>query len=90
MTEAEIEQLVKNALYDVAPDIASEPIDADADFREQFEIDSMDFLNFVIALHKSTGVEISEAEYDEVRSLSRATAFLKQRLAGSPGELPAA
>ena len=80
MTDSEIELAVKQALYDVAPDIAGEPIEPDKEFREQFEIDSMDFLNFIIALNKATGVEISEKDYPSMQSLSGAVAYLKQHL----------
>ena len=81
MTDDEIEQAVKQALYDVAPDIAGEPIEPDQAFREQFEVDSMDFLNFIIALHKATRVEIPEKDYAMLQSLSSAVNYLKPHLA---------
>lgn len=80
MTDGEIEQAVKQALYEVAPDIAGEPIEPDEAFREQFEIDSMDFLNFIIALNQATGVEIPEKDYPSLQSLSGAVDYLKRRL----------
>lgn len=80
MTDAELTHLVATALYAVAPDIEGEPIDPDKSFRAQFEIDSMDFLNFVIGLHKATGAEIPERDYPNLQTLSGAVAFLRQRL----------
>ncbi|KSV83647.1 acyl carrier protein [Sinorhizobium sp. GL28] len=80
MTDAELSDLVARSLYAVAPDIEGEPIDPNKSFRAQFEIDSMDFLNFVIGLHKATGVEILERDYPDLRTLSGAVAFLRQRL----------
>lgn len=80
MTDAELSNLVKSCLYTVAPDIESESIDPEKSFRAQFEIDSMDFLNFVISLHKATGVEILERDYLNLQTLSGAVAFLRQRL----------
>lgn len=80
MTDAELTDLVKKALYAVAPDIEDQPIDPEKSFRGQFEIDSMDFLNFVINLHKATGVDILERDYPNLQTLSGAIAFLHQRL----------
>ncbi|NOV16998.1 acyl carrier protein [Ensifer adhaerens] len=81
MIDTELADLVKSCLYTVAPDIEGEPIDPEKSFRAQFEIDSMDFLNFVIGLHKATGVEILERDYPSLQTLSGAVAFLRQ---GSP------
>lgn len=81
MTEAELTELVKRKLYDVAPEIEGEDIAPDAPFADQFEIDSMDFLNFVIALHKATGVEIPEADHPRLATLDGAVAYLRSHLA---------
>ncbi|WP_025662579.1 acyl carrier protein [Rhizobium sp. IBUN] len=80
MIDAELADLVRRSLYTVAPDIEGEPVDPERTFRAQFEIDSMDFLNFVICLHKMTGVEILERDYPNLQTLSGAVAFLRQRL----------
>lgn len=76
--DAEIEAVVKQALYDVAPDVAGEPIDPDISLRDQFEIDSMDFLNFIIGINKATQVNIPEADYDQLQSISGAVAYIRQ------------
>ena len=47
MSREELAGLVRRALASVAPESESEPIDPEADFRDQLDIDSMDFLNFV-------------------------------------------
>lgn len=80
MTDAELTDLVTRSLYTVAPDIEGEPIDPEKSLRTQFEIDSMDFLNFVISLHQATGVEILEKDYPNLQTLSGAVAFLRSRL----------
>jgi acyl carrier protein len=38
-------------------------------FRDQLDIDSMDFLNFVIALHKELRIEIPEVDYPKLATL---------------------
>lgn len=70
------EQQVRAALYAIAPDIEGEPIDPDRRYRDQFEFDSMDFLRYVVELHRLTGVDISEADYPLLETLAGATAYI--------------
>jgi acyl carrier protein len=42
----------------------------------------MDFLNFIIALHKSLNIEIPESDYPELETLNGAVAYLLQKLNG--------
>ena len=78
MTE-DLEGIVKDALFSVAPDLEGEKIVPDKTFRDQFEVDSIDFLNFVIRLSKATGIDIPEADYRELESLQGAVAYLRSR-----------
>ena len=77
MTDVELLELVKRTLFAVAPDLEGERIDADQTWREQLEIDSMDFLNFVIGLNKQTGIEIPEADYPKLQTPSQVVAYLR-------------
>ena len=79
MNEAELKELVLRTLFDVAPDLADEDIEPDTPFRDQFEFDSMDYLNFMIGLHEATGAEIPEADYPQLASLNGCVAYLKPR-----------
>ncbi len=81
MTDPDLITLIENALVSVAPDIEGEEIDPAIPFRDQFEIDSMDFLNFIIALHKTTGIDIPEADYPLLSSVDDAKAYLAPKLA---------
>jgi acyl carrier protein len=56
------------------------PLDADAPLRNQVDLDSMDFLRFVVELHKRLGVEIPEADYSRLASLRDITAYAAVRL----------
>ena len=79
MTDAEIAELIKSALFSVAPDLEGEDIQPAAPFRQQFEVDSMDMLNFIIALHKKTGIDIPERDYAKFESLAGAVSYLKSK-----------
>ena len=80
MTPADIEQLVKQKLYEVAPDLEGEPIASDKPFNVQFEFDSMDFLNFVMGLHKATGLELPEKDYPQLTTFSGVVKYLAAKL----------
>jgi acyl carrier protein len=83
MTPAEIEQRVLASFLEVAPDVDASAVKHDVPFRDQFDFDSMDTLNFAIGLHKAFGVDIRETEYRELASLQRTVAFIRQRLSTS-------
>jgi acyl carrier protein len=79
MTEQEVTAIVRQALAKVAPETAKADIPADAPLREECDLDSMDFLNFVIGIHKATGVEIPETDYPKLASIAGAVAYLSER-----------
>ncbi len=79
MNKPELSELVTRALYAVAPDLEGETIDPETPFRDQFEFDSMDFLNFIIELHQASGEEIAEADYPQLASLNDCVSYLKQK-----------
>ncbi len=79
MSDDEIKDLVLGALRRIAPEAGSE-IDPDADLREQIELDSMDMLNLMIALHAATGVDIPEADYPKLATLNGCVAYLRERI----------
>lgn len=81
MTNDELNELVKRTLFDVAPELEGEEIAPDETFADQFEIDSMDFLNFIIGLHKATGVDIPEADYPKLTTFTGVTSYLQNRTA---------
>ena len=77
MNEAEIRRLACNLLADIAPDTDPASLAGGVDIREGLDIDSIDFLNFVIALSKSTGRPIPEADYAKLFTLDGIAAYLK-------------
>jgi len=63
----------------MAPEADVAAADPDADLRESFDPDLMDFLNLIIALHKRLGIDIPEADYARMSSLNAAIAYLTER-----------
>jgi acyl carrier protein len=84
VTPAEIRALVLRSLRGVAPEADPARVAPDVDLREQLEIDSMDFLNFVIGLHQATGVDIPESDYPKLQTLDACVSYLASKLAAQP------
>jgi acyl carrier protein len=80
----EIRQTLCASLRAAAPGSEPTRLEPDADLREELDLDSMDFLNFVTALHKALAVEIPEKDYRRLFSLRAAQEYLIERLAASP------
>jgi len=80
MNEAEIKAAVLRALAQVAPEIDPADIRPDVRLRDQVDIDSMDFLNFVVELHEALKVDISEADYSQIDTLDKAVTYLAARI----------
>jgi acyl carrier protein len=79
VTETEIKQVVRDALSNVAPEADLESIDPAQDLRDQIDIDSVDFLNFVIGLHKALKIEIPDADMPKLATLNGCVSYLLRR-----------
>jgi acyl carrier protein len=60
----------------IAPDADTARVPDDAVLREALDLDSMDFLNFVIALHERLHVDIPEADYPKLATLAGCVDYL--------------
>jgi acyl carrier protein len=81
MNEADIRAILQEELGNIAPEIELQALDPAADLREALDIDSMDFLNFVTALHRRLGVDIPELDYPKLVTLVGAVRYLTTKLA---------
>ena len=80
MDEQTIRETLFAALRTVAPEADAGEIAADRPLRDQVDLDSMDFLNFLIRLHERLGVDVPEADYAKLVTLSDFVAYLHARL----------
>jgi acyl carrier protein len=76
MTPDDVRRVVLEELSNIAPEANLALLDPTADLREALDIDSMDHLNFVTALHKRLGVVIPEVDYPRLTTLDGAVAYL--------------
>lgn len=84
---ADLKQTVVLALVEVAPEADMNLLRGDLPLRDQLDIDSMDFLNFLIGIHERTGIEIPESDYAELMTLDGCVDYLERhgRLRDSHG-----
>jgi acyl carrier protein len=80
VNEADIRTVLQEELGNIAPEMDLQKLDPTADLREALDIDSMDFLNFVVAVHHRLGVDIPELDYPNLVTLDRAVTYLKGKL----------
>lgn len=82
MTRADFRSIFVEELIRVAPDIQAEDVGDDDHIQDDLELDSMDVLNLVAALHERLGIDIPEKDYPEISTAARASAYLAR--AGNP------
>lgn len=80
MTTAEIREEVLDILRDIAPDQDLSSLDDSKSFREQLELDSMDFLDIVMELRKRRRIQIPEDDYMNLASMNSTVAYLEPML----------
>lgn len=85
MNEDQVRTELKAIFRKIAPEIEFDAIDLSRPLREQVEIDSMDFFNVVVQLHKATGVNIPDTVLAELGSLGDLIRYVARR-AASPGK----
>lgn len=80
MTTDELKTAVLTALSDVAPEADPATVRFDLNLRDQVDMDSMDSLNFLIAVHQSLGVDIPEADWARLHSLDDLVGYLAPKV----------
>jgi len=83
MSDIDIQKAVREELNNIAPEVDLAGIDPAADLREALDIDSMDFLNFITAIHHRLGIDIPELDYPKLVTLDGAVKYLATHLKSS-------
>jgi acyl carrier protein len=81
MKTVDIDTVIRVALTGVAPDLEVDELDPEELVRDQADFDSMDTLNFAIALSRALDIDIPEADYPRLASLAECRRYLAARLA---------
>ena len=80
MKPEELKSQVLEILTTIAPELEPGELRGDKPLRSQVDLDSMDWLNFLVALHEQLKVDIPEADYGKLATLDDLLAYLKERL----------
>lgn len=80
MTEAQLKEIVFRELRRIAPEADPATLGPDENIREALDIDSYDFLQLLIAIDEAVGVEIPEADYEDVFTLAGLMRYLTVRV----------
>jgi len=82
MTPEQIREAVLQALLDVAPEADPATVRTDVSLRDQLDIDSMDSLNFLIAVHEQLQVDIPEADWARLQTIDELVDYIGVRAGG--------
>jgi acyl carrier protein len=84
MSDTDIRKAIEEELNNIAPEVDMGSVDPAADLREAIDIDSMDFLTFITAIHHRLGIDIPEIDYPKLVTLDGAVAYITAHL--KPGK----
>lgn len=90
MNETELRATILRLLQDVVPEMDPATVQPDVDIRDQLDIDSMDFLHFLLAVDKELHVDVPEADYGKLNTLDKCAAYLMARMPAAPPAVAAA
>ena len=80
MAQEDMRAAFIDELVSIAPDIDAEAVSDDDHLMHDLGLDSMDFLNLVIALHKRLGVAIAESDYPQIATPGKAVNYLNKAI----------
>lgn len=78
-TKEDIRDDVLAVLTTIAPEVEPEDIVDDLLLRDQVDLDSMDWLNFLIGIHKRLHIDIPESDYASLRTLADVVGYVEAR-----------
>jgi acyl carrier protein len=79
MRENHIKETALRLLGEIAPEADIENLKADVTFRDQFDFDSVDFLNFAVGLQEELGIRIPEEDFPMLATLHGCVEYLRSR-----------
>ena len=80
MNDNDIDRVIRESLAGVAPDLEIDGLEPEVLIRDQADFDSMDTLNFAIALSQALSIDIPESDYPRLASLGECRRYLEGRL----------
>ncbi len=79
MNDTDALSLLGELVAKIAPEIDMTTVDADGVIQEELDLDSIDFLNLVEAIHERTGIDIPESDYPQLSTLNAFARYVAAR-----------
>lgn len=76
MSEEDIKKTIFGELKKIAPDTQPEKLQPDENIRQTLDIDSFDFLQFIVSLDAKMGINILEQDYGKISTLKNLVSYL--------------
>ncbi|MGV3743368.1 MAG: acyl carrier protein [Burkholderiaceae bacterium] len=80
MNKQELQAVVFSTLKSIAPEVEENDLVPSQPLRNQVDLDSMDWLNFLVGLHQKLNVEIPESDYSRLRTLDDLTEYMGRKI----------
>jgi acyl carrier protein len=80
MKEEQIKETILRLIRGIAPEAELEHLEPDKGFRDQFDFDSVDFLNLALALQEELKITIPETDFPELATLGGCVHYLQSKL----------
>ena len=80
MTRDDLKRVLLEEIGNIAPEVDAATVPEDADLREALDVDSISFLNLIIALKSRLGVDVPELDYPKLRNIKGALDYLAARM----------
>jgi acyl carrier protein len=76
MTPEQARRVIFEVLADIAPEVEESMVDDSHDLTEQLDLDSMDYLNWMVGINEVTGIDIPQRDVSEFLTIAGAVAYL--------------
>jgi len=80
MNEAALQTTIITLLKKVAPDTEPETLKPDDNIRTTLEIDSFDYLQFIVAIDEQFKIDTPEEDYGKIQTMRTLTSYLLQKV----------
>ena len=83
-THNDVRDQIVSVLTTIAPEVEADDIRDDVLLRDQVDLDSMDWLNFLIGVHNRLHVDIPESDYASLRTLTDVVRYVQRQASAAP------
>ena len=84
MNDADTKSRVIAIIQSIAPEVEAATLRPDQALRRQVDLDSMDWLNVLLAIHEQLRVDIPEADYAKLGTLNDIVAYVEMKRGARP------